>query len=166
MSDGNWSGQIPKCQCDEGYHEIDISGTPICQGELNSIFYGFMILSNPGLNLKTIQDSMDPSPVISVSVISFLLILSVTVVISIIIIVCGVKLRNRTPSDVEARKTRAHHERVEKQKDGSKKQDVPVAPNKAYAIHNVSRCIKVSTNEAYAVSDGIGDDEIVYELVK
>ena len=57
------------------------------------------------------------------------------------------------------------HARVEKQKDGIKK-DVPVTPNKAYAIHNVSRCTKVSTNEAYAVSDGIKNDEPVYELVK
>ena len=125
-----------------------------------------MILSNSGQNLKTLQDSMDPSPAISVSVISSLLILSFTVVIFIIIIFCGVKLRNRTPCDIEARKTRAHHTRVEKQKDGSKKQDVPVAPNKAYAIHNVSRCIQVSTNEAYAVSDWKKDDEPVYELVK
>ena len=166
VSDGNWSGQIPECQCDEGYHEMNVSGTQICQGELISIFYVFMILSNSGQNLKTMQDSADPSPVISISVISFLLILSLTVVISIIIIVCGVKLRNRTPSDIEARKTSAHHMRVEKQKDGSKKQDVPVAPNKAYAVHNVSRCIKVSTNEAYAVNDRIRDDEIVYEQVK
>ena len=55
---------------------------------------------------------------------------------------------------------------MEKQKDGIKKEDVPVAPNKAYAIQNVSRCIKVSTNEAYAVSDGKRDDEPAYELVK
>ena len=76
------------------------------------------------------------------------------------------KLRTRTSDDIETRKASAPHARVEEQKDGIKKEDVPVAPNKAYAIHNVSRCIKVSTNEAYAVSDGIRNDEPVYELVK
>ena len=76
------------------------------------------------------------------------------------------KLRNKTSDDIETRKARVPHARVEKQEDGIKKEDVPVAPNKAYAIHNVSRCIKVSTNEAYAVSDGIRNDEPVYELVK
>ena len=30
VSDGNWSGQIPECKCDEGYHEVDVSGTQIC----------------------------------------------------------------------------------------------------------------------------------------
>ena len=50
--------------------------------------------------------------------------------------------------------------------DDINKEDVPVAPNKAYAIHNVSRCIKISTNEAYVVSNGITNDEPVYELVK
>ena len=103
--------------------------------------------------------------VISTSVISFLLILSVTVVISIIII-CGMKLRNRTPDDIEARRASAPHTRAEKQNDDINKEDVPVAQNKAYAIHNVSRCIKISTNEAYAVSNGITNDEPVYELVK
>ena len=108
---------------------------------------------------------MDSSTVISVSLISFLLLLSLTTVISIIII-CGMKLTNRTiPDDIKAGNISAPHTRVEKQKDRIKK-DVPVAPNKAYAIHNVSRCIKVSTNEAYAVSDGIRNDEPVYELVK
>ena len=108
---------------------------------------------------------MDSSTVISVSVISFLLLLSLTTVISIIII-CGMKLRTRTPDDIKAGKISAPHTRViEKEKNGIKKDDVPVAPNKAYAIHNVSRCIKVSTNEAYAVSDGIRNDEPVYELV-
>ena len=79
-----------------------------------------MILSNSGQNLKTVQDSADPSPVISVSVISFMLILSFTIIIAIIIIFCGMKFRNRTPSDIEAKKTSAHHTRVEKKKDGSK----------------------------------------------
>ena len=76
------------------------------------------------------------------------------------------KLRNRTPDDIESGKINAPHARVEKQNDGIKKEDVPVTPNKAYAIHNVSRCIKVSTNEAYGVCDGIRNDEPVYEMVK
>ena len=76
------------------------------------------------------------------------------------------KLRKRTPDDIEARRASAPHTRVGKQNDDINKEDVPVAPNKAYAIHNVSRCIKISTNEAYAVSNGIRNDEPVYELVK
>ena len=68
--------------------------------------------------------------------------------------------------DIESRKASASHTNAGKQKDGIKKEDVPVAPNKAYAIHNVSRCIKVSANEAYAVSNGVRNDEPVYELVK
>ena len=118
----------------------------------------YVILSNSGV-------TVDSSTVISVSVVSFLLILSLTTVISILTI-CGMKLRNRTPDDIESGKISAHNAKVEKQKDGIKKEDVPVTPNKAYAIHNVSRCIKVSTNEAYGVSDGIRNDEPVYELVK
>ena len=124
-----------------------------------------MMLSHSGVHLRSVQDSTDTSTVISTSVISFLLILSLTTVISIIII-CRMKLRTRTSDDIEAGKIRAPHARMEKQKDNIKKEDVPVTPNKAYAIHNVSRCIKVSTNEAYAVSDGIRNDEPVYELVK
>ena len=116
-----------------------------------------MMLSHSGVRLRAVQDSADPSTVISTSVISFLLILSLTTVISI----CGMKLRNRTLDDIEPGIINALHVRVEKQKYGIKKEDVPVACNKAYAIHNVSRCIKVSTNEAYAVSN-----EPVYELVK
>ena len=105
--------------------------------------------------MRTIQDTT----VIAISVISFLLILSLTAVITIIII-CRIKLRTRTS---DATEIRGPHARVEKQEDNIKKEDVPVASNKAYAIHNVSRCIKVSTNEAYAVSR---NDEPVYELVK
>ena len=122
---------------------------------------GFItLISHSGM--RTIQDST----VIAISVISFLLILSLTVVISIIII-CAMKPRNRTSDDIESGKISAPHTKViEKEKDGIKKDDVPVAPNKAYAIHNVSRCIKVSTNEAYAVCDGIKSDEPVYERVK
>ena len=118
----------------------------------------YVILSNSGI-------TVDSSTVISVSVVSFLLFLSLTIVISILTI-RGMKLRNKTSDDIESGKISAHHARVEKQKDGIKKEDVPVAPNKAYAIHNVSRYIKVSTNEAYAVSDGIRNNEPVYELVK
>ena len=123
------------------------------------------MLSHSGLRLRSVKDSADPSTVISTSVVSFLLILSLTVVISIIII-CRMKLKNRTPGDIEVGKIRAPHTRVEKQKDGIKKEDVPVTPNKAYAIHNVSRCIKVYTNEAYAVSDRKRNDEPVYVMVK
>ena len=118
-----------------------------------------------GISLRAVQDSTDISTVISTSVISFLLILSITAVISIIII-CRMKLRNKTSDDIESGKISALHARVEKQKDDINKKDVPVTSNKAYAIHNVSRCIKVSTNEVYAVSDGIRNDEPVYELVK
>ena len=32
-SSGSWSGQIPQCQCDEGHHKVDVSGTQMCQGE-------------------------------------------------------------------------------------------------------------------------------------
>ena len=126
---------------------------------------GIIALPHSGINLRSLQDSADPSTVISTLVISFILILSLTVAIFIIII-CGMKLRNRTSDDIEARKASAPRARVEEQKDDIKKEDVPVASSKAYAIHNVSRCIKVSTNEAYGVSDGIRNDEPVYELVK
>ena len=122
-----------------------------------------MMLSYTGI-IRAIQDSANISTLIYTSVISFLLILSLTIVISIIII-GGMKLRTRT-FDIEAGKISAPCARVEKQKDDIKKDDIPVASNKAYAIHNVSRYIKVSRNEAYSVSDGISNDEPVYELVK
>ena len=32
-SNGSWSGQIPQCQCDEGYQKVNGSGTQTCQGE-------------------------------------------------------------------------------------------------------------------------------------
>ena len=35
ISNGSWSGQIPQCQCDEGYNSINVSGTQMCQGEEN-----------------------------------------------------------------------------------------------------------------------------------
>ena len=112
-----------------------------------------------------VQDSKNLSTVICTSVISFLIILCLTNVISIIII-CRMKLRTRTPDHIiEAGKISAPHARVKKQEDGVKN-DVPVTPNKAYAIHNVSRCIQLSTNKAYGVSDGIRNDEPVYEMVK
>ena len=112
-----------------------------------------------------VQDSKILFTVISTSVISFLIILSLTAVISIIII-CRMKIRTRTPDHIiKAGKISAPHARVKKQEDGVKK-DVPVTPNKAYAIHNVSRCIQVSTNKAYGVSVGIRNDEPVYEMVK
>ena len=123
-----------------------------------------MMISYSGV-VRAIQDSADTSKVISTSVISFLLILSLTIVISIIII-CGMKVRTRNFADIEAGKISAPRARSEKQKDDIKKHDIPVSPNKAYAIHNVSRCIKVSRNEAYAVSNGMRNDEPVYELVK
>ena len=116
------------------------------------------MLLHSGIGLRFVQDSKNLPTVISTSVVSFLLILSLTAVIGIIIF-CRIKLRKRTPVDTESGKISA---RVEKQKDNIKN-DVPVTPNKAYVIHNVSRCIHVSPNEAYAVSNRI---EPVYELVK
>ena len=115
------------------------------------------MLSHAGI-IRAVEDSKNS--VISISVISFLIILSLTAVI----IICGIKLRNRTPYHIEAGKICAPCARV-KQEDGIKN-DVPVTPNRAYAIHNVSRCIQVSTNEAYGVSVGIRNDEPVYEMVK
>ena len=120
-----------------------------------------MMLSHSGISLRVVQDSKNLSTVISTSVVSFLLILSLTAIICIIFF-CRMKLRKRTPVDIESGKISAPHARVEKKKDNIKN-DVPVTPNKAYVIHNVSRCIQVSTNEAYAVSNRI---EPVYELVK
>ena len=121
--------------------------------------------SHSGIALRAVQDSGNPSTVFFTSVISFLLILSLTIAVSTIII-CRIKLRNKRPVDIDSRRASALHRNAGKQNNDIKKEDVPVAPNKAYAIHNVSRCIKVSTNEAYAVSDGIRNDEPVYELVK
>ena len=57
------------------------------------------------------------------------------------------KLKNRNSDNMEAE--HPQHARVEKQKYDTKK-DVPVELNKSYAIHNVSRCIKIPTNETYA----------------
>ena len=115
--------------------------------------------------IRAVQDSKNLSTAISTSVISFLIILSLTTVISMIII-CRMKLRTRTPDHIiEVGKISAHHARVKKQEDNVKN-DVPVTPNKAYAIHNVSRCIQVSTNKAYGVSDGKRYNEPVYEMVK
>ena len=111
--------------------------------------------------MRVVQDSKNLFTVITTSVVSFLLILSLTAVIGIIIL-CRMKLRKRIPDDIVSGKISAPHARVEKQED-SIKNDVPVTPNKAYVIHNVSKCIQVSTNEAYAVSNRI---EPVYELVK
>ena len=123
-----------------------------------------MMLSHSGI-IRAAQDSKNLSTVISTSVISFLIILSLTTVISIIII-CLMKLRTRTPDHVlEAGKISAPRARLKKQEDDVKK-DVPVTPNKAYAIHNVSRCIQVSTNEAYGVSDVKRNDGPVNDIVK
>ena len=119
------------------------------------------MLSHSGISLRVVQDSKNLSTVISTSVVSFLLILSLTTVIGIIFF-CRMKFRKSIPDDIESGKISALHARVEKQKDDIKN-NVPVTPNKAYVIHNVFRCIQVSTNEAYAVSNRI---EPVYELVK
>ena len=35
-SNGNWSGVTPVCQCNEGYHGININGTLKCEGRENS----------------------------------------------------------------------------------------------------------------------------------
>ena len=32
-SNGSWSGQIPQCKCDDGYREVTLNGTRICQGQ-------------------------------------------------------------------------------------------------------------------------------------
>ena len=42
-----------------------------------------------------------------------------------------------------------------------------IVTNKAYGVHNVSRCVKVPVlpNEAYALCEGGGREEPVYELV-
>ena len=52
-------------------------------------------------------------------------------------------------------------------KDGAEGLEV-IVTNKAYCVHNVSRCVKVPVlpNEAYAVGEGGGREEPVYELVK
>lgn len=100
--------------------------------------------------------------VISVFIISFLLILSLTIIIAILVI-HRVKFQNRTPDDIEARKGSDPRIKVENIT------DVPAGPNQAYVAHNIaSRCTEVSThaNEAYGVCDGIRDNEPVYELVK
>ena len=34
-SSGNWSGTTPQCQCDTGYHAVNVSGRQICQTEGN-----------------------------------------------------------------------------------------------------------------------------------
>ena len=121
--------------------------------------------SHSGTNLRAVQDSRIPSTVFLTSVISFLLLLSLTIVICIIII-CAMKLRNKSPDFIEAKQASASRTNAGKKSNNTSK-DVPVALNKVYAIHNVSRCIKVSTNEAYGVSNGITiNTEPVYELVK
>ena len=32
-SNGSWSGETPQCECDEGYHNVNVSGTQMCEGE-------------------------------------------------------------------------------------------------------------------------------------
>ena len=133
-------------------------------------------LSHAGINLTASHDSRENSTVIFTLVISFLLILTLTIVISILTC-CRMKLRNRTPDDTKAIKICAPNTKSKKQTDTIKtnvlvadtiKTNVLVAPNQAYAIHNVSRCVNISTyaNEAYAVCNGISNDEPVYEVVK
>ena len=116
-------------------------------------------LSHSGLNLTIAYDSMELSTVITISVTS----LMVLTVISILVI-CGIKLRNKTSSDIEASDP---HTKVGKKHD--RKEDVPVVHNNAYAMHNVSRCIQVYThpNEAYSVcAETKINDEPVYEQVQ
>ena len=120
--------------------------------------------SHSGINLGVVEDSRNLSTVFFTSVILFPLISSLIIVISVIII-CQMKLKNRRPDDIEARKASVSHTNAGKQIDDTNK-NVPVALNKAYANHNVSRCIQVSSNEAYEVSKGKRNDEPVYELVK
>ena len=35
-SNSTWVGQTPQCQCDDGYHEVRVNGTHICQGKHKS----------------------------------------------------------------------------------------------------------------------------------
>ena len=117
-------------------------------------------LSHSGLNSTIAYDSMELSTMITISVISLMVL---TTVISIFVI-CGMKLRNKTPSDIEAS---GPHTKVRKKHD--RNEDVPVVHNNAYAMHNVSRCIQVYThpNEAYSVCAGTKiNDEPVYEQVQ
>ena len=30
---GSWSGQTPQCECDEGYLNVNVTGTQTCEGE-------------------------------------------------------------------------------------------------------------------------------------
>ena len=110
----------------------------------------------------TAYDSADLSVVIPIPAISIMVLTSM---ISILVI-CGMKLKNRISGDVGI-KVSDPHTQVGKKQD--RNEDIPVVHNKAYAMHNVSRCIQVHThpNEAYSVCGGtIINDEPVYEQVQ
>ena len=32
-ANGNWSGQVPMCECDNGYHVTTDNGRQVCQGK-------------------------------------------------------------------------------------------------------------------------------------
>ena len=75
-------------------------------------------------------------------ILAFLFILNLVISITFI---CQVKLRTRTSENIKGTKICAPRTKLEKQqqKDDIEKDNVPVAPNKTYAIHNVSRGIQV-----------------------
>ena len=124
------------------------------------VFVVYNALSHSGLNLSIAYDSMELSMMITISVISIMVLTTVI----FIPVICGMKCRNRTPSDIEAS---GPHKKVGKKQE--RNEDVPVVHNKAYAMHNVSRCIQVYThpNEAYSVCGRTKiNDEPVYEQVQ
>ena len=107
----------------------------------------------------TAYDSADLSAVISIPVISMMVLTSMI----FILVICGMKLKNRISGDVGRKVSDPHTQLGEKQ---DRNEDVPVVHNKAYAMQNVSRCIQVHThpNEAYSVCGRA--DEPVYEQVQ
>ena len=32
-SNGSWSGETPQCECDKGYHNVNVSRMQMCEGE-------------------------------------------------------------------------------------------------------------------------------------
>ena len=95
---------------------------------------------------------------ISALLISFLLILSL-ITVSFTLVICRMKFREKT-AEVRNRSTSVWN------KEGNvMKTDVPVVPNQAYALHNISRCVEVQ-NEVHTASPKAGNGEPVYELMK
>ena len=172
-SNGSWSGETPQCQCHEGYYTVNVSGTQRCQGKQHKYepqvstqihLVCIVLISHSGLNILTAHDSMDLSTQILIPVVSIMIL----TILIFILVICGKKLRKRTPADDnETGKIGGPHTKMGKKLD--RNEDVPVVHNKAYTMHNVSRCIQVYThpNEAYSVCGGtIINDEPVYEQVQ